>query len=81
MIKKASFLLIRQKSINSRSFISIDGTCILLYAEHVKDECELFNVVLEGEMREYHVAKNGCDKANGSKETPFFTIGRAALVC
>ena len=80
MIKKASFLLIRQKSINSRSFISIDGTCILLYAEHVKDECELFNVVLEGEMREYHVAKNGCDKANGSKETPFFTIGRAALV-
>ena len=28
--------------------------------------------------REYHVAKYGCDKNNGTKENPFLTISRAA---
>ncbi|MDR1913112.1 MAG: DUF1565 domain-containing protein, partial [Clostridiales bacterium] len=27
----------------------------------------------------YHVSKNGCDANNGSKESPFLTIGKAAL--
>ncbi|MBQ9747780.1 MAG: right-handed parallel beta-helix repeat-containing protein [Clostridia bacterium] len=30
--------------------------------------------------REYHVAKNGCDKALGTAENPFLTISRAARV-
>ena len=30
--------------------------------------------------REYHVAKNGCDRNNGTKENPFLTISRAAKV-
>ena len=31
-------------------------------------------------MREYHVAKNGCDYADGTSEHPFLTISKAAEV-